>query len=75
MKARIIKHKNPLYINMVCDVVYYSFEEKTSKIVFRTYNQGMYVELPFDTVRIIYENQEEREKLEHYILEKSFKQL
>ena len=75
MKARIVTHDNPAYIGMVCDVVYYDFDEETSKIILKSYNQGEPLELTTDCVRIIFENLQERENLERYVFEKAFTQL
>jgi len=75
MKARIVSHKNPVYVGMVCDVVYYDFDEEESKIVLKSYSQGEPLELYTDSVRIIFENLTEREQLERYVFEKAFTHL
>ena len=75
MKARIVSHENPIYIGMICDVVYYDFDEDASQVIFKSYNQGEPLELLADSVRIIFENLKEREQLERYIFEKAFKHL
>ncbi len=76
MKARIIEHNNPKYIGMICDVVYYDFDEKTSKVIFKTLgSNGDILELFSDDVRIVFENFKERMQLECYVFEKAFTHL
>ena len=75
MKVRIVTHDNPLYVGMVCDVVYYDFDENISKIVLKSYYQGEPLELFAESVRVIFESLEEREQLERYIFEKAFTHL
>ena len=72
MKARIISHLNPAYINMVCDVIYYDYDEEASTVIFKSYHQGQPLELPVTNVRIFFENLNEREQLERYMFEKFF---
>ena len=72
MKARIISHINPAYIDMVCDVIYYDYDEEASTVIFKSYHQGQPLELEVSNVRIFFENLNEREQLERYIFEKFF---
>ena len=74
MKVRIIAHENPAIIGRVCDVVYYDFDEKSGKIIFKSYD-GMVLELAAGNVRVIFEDLREREELERYVFEKAFKHL
>ncbi len=72
MKVRIISHENPELIGRVCDIVYYDYDEKDGKVIFKAYD-GQVLELQAGTVRVIFEDLLEREEIEKYVFEKAFK--